>query len=244
MTRRSLQILPSEQLKPESNTANQHMLQWSASLGEWVSRALADLGLDSLFLLLDASNDPITSDLEIQGALTVQTYERHVQIPARMSGNAASQMTAVTVGTAVGLQASSAIDQYAGFQWEVPEDWVGDDIIIEIDWLPNSGAISGTDAVRWVIEYRSIAPGELITQGTIKTLDNGVGGDTADYAQYETKHTQFVLPFDDADQPLTKEDHIYVLIHRDTAVANDFTGTVVITAYEVVYNSNSLPSSN
>lgn len=40
------------------------------------------------------------------------------------------------------------------------------------------------------------AEGELITQGTIATVDNGAGGDTTDYAQYTTKHTRFTLDFD------------------------------------------------
>lgn len=78
-------------------------------------------------------------------------YERHVQIDATASGNPASQATAITIGTAVGFQFSSALDKYAGCQWEIPDDLDGTDCYIEIDWLPDSGAMSGTDAIRWTV---------------------------------------------------------------------------------------------
>ncbi len=171
-------------------------------------------------------------------------YERHVQVQATPSGTPASQMDSVTIGTATGLRASSTIDQYAGFQWEIPDDWDGTDAYVEIDWFPDSGAISGTDAVRWVIEYRAIAEGELITAGTVATIDNGAGGDTGDYSQYQTKHTRMTLTYNNANQPLAVQDHLYFLVHRDTSVANDFSGTVVIPAFEIIYNSTGFPTSN
>lgn len=171
-------------------------------------------------------------------------YERHVQIKATPSGTPANQMSAVTIGTATGLQASSAVSQYAGFQWEVPDDWDGTDVYVEIDWFPDSGAMSGTDAIRWVVEYRAIAEGELITQGTVATVDNGSGGDTSDYAQYETKHTRFTLTYNHADQPLTAQDHVYFLVHRDVSVSGDFAGTVTVPAFEIIYNSKGFPTSN
>ena len=95
-----------------------------------------------------------------------------------------------------------------------------------------------------MIEYRAIAEGELITAGTVATVDNGAGGDTGDYLQYQTKHTRFTLTYNNANQPLTAQDHLYFLVHRDTGVANDFSGTVVIPAFEIIYNSNGFPTSN
>ena len=114
----------------------------------------------------------------------------------------------------------------------------------EIDWFPDSGATSGTDAVRWTVEYRSIAEGEAMNNGTSVTVDNGAGGDTGDYIQYQTKHTRFTLAYNSANQPLTKKDHIYFKISRDTGVTNDFGGSVTVTAYEIVYTSNGFPTSN
>ena len=99
--------------------------------------------------------------------------------------------------------------------------------------------MSGTDTVKWDVSYRSIAEGETITNGTAVTVSTT---DDADYAQYETKHAQHTLVYNHADQPLTKQDHIYFQISRDTAVANDFGGTVFVTAFEIIYTSISLPT--
>lgn len=186
------------------------------------------------------------TDIILSGDLTadnivVTAYERHVQIPAFLSGTPANQPTAVTVGTAAGLQFPSNADKTVGVQWEIPDDWDGTDCYIEIDWLPDSGAMSGTDALKWDVSYRSIAEGETITNGTAVDLTNT---DTGDYAQYETYHRRFTLDADNANQPMTAQDHMYFIITRDTGVANDFAGTVVVTAFEIIYNSTTLPTSN
>ena len=57
-------------------------------------------------------------------------------------------------------------------------------------------------------------------------------------------HTPFTLAYNDANQPLAKQDHIYFKIGRDVGVSGDFNGTVTITAYEIIYNSVGLPTSN
>ena len=175
-------------------------------------------------------------------SITVNSYERHIQIAAAPSGTVAEQAVGATAGTAVGLQFASTPAKHAGCQWEVPSDWVGgEDIYIEIDWMANSGAMSGTDAVKFDIEYRSIAAGELVTQGTSVTVTDT---NSDDNAQYKTIHTRFTLDFDNANQPITKEDHMYFLVKRDVDVANDFAGTVLVTAFEIIYNSNTIPTSN
>jgi hypothetical protein len=185
----------------------------------------------------------IATDSDVTfNTVTVASYTRHIQIPVEASGTVANQAVGNTVGTAVGLQFASTPDKYAGFQWEVPDDWVGgEDITIELDWTPDSGAMSGTDTVQWVLEYRSIAEGELLTQGSVATVT--VTNDD-DNAQYLSIHSPFTITYDHADQPLTKQDHVFFLLHRNTAVANDFAGTVTVTAFEVVYNSNTIPKSN
>lgn len=179
--------------------------------------------------------------IDANGVVVVPSFERHIQIAATPSGNAAAQADTVTIGTATGLQFSSSVDNYSGCQWEIPDDWAGDNIKIELDWMPDSGATSGTDTVEFIVEYRSITVGEAINNGTAATV---TVTDSGDYARYTTIHASFTIPFDDANQPLMKQDHIYFLIHRNTLVANDFTGTVTITAYEIVYNSVSIPTSN
>jgi hypothetical protein len=205
-------------------------------------------------ILVDASADEVyiggsTNAVKISkgGDLTLigtAKYERHVQIPVTHVGAVANQPTPVDIFTAGGDQYPTTGSKYGFLQWEIPDDWDGTDVYMEIDWLPDSGAISGTSAIRWTVEYRSIAEGETINNGTSVTLDNGAGGDTADYSQYQTKHTRFTLAYNDANQPLTKQDHIYFKISRDTSVANDFSGSVAVTAYEIIYQSAGLPTSN
>lgn len=199
----------------------------------------------------DSHNYSATSKMELTadgdldvptGNITQETYQRHIQVQAIPSGTVANQATGNTVGTAVGLQFASTPDKYAGFQWEIPNDWVGgEDITIEIDWMPDSGSMSGDDTVQWILEYRAVAEGELVTQGTAVTVT--VTNDD-DNAQYLTIHSPFTIDYDSGDQPLTKQDHIFFLLHRNTAVANDFAGTVTGTAFEVLYNSNQMPRSN
>lgn len=177
-------------------------------------------------------------DLEV-GSLTLDPYERHKQVPAFLAGNPASHPTQVSVGTAAGLRFASSGTEYAYGEWEIPDDWDGGDVYIEIDWHPDSGAMTGTDTVKWDLEWRAIQEGETVVQGTAAALSVT---DSSDYVQYRTKHTRFTIPYDHADQPLSAQDHIYFRATRDTGVANDFAGTVVVTAFEIVYTSVSVPT--
>lgn len=52
--------------------------------------------------------------------------------------------------------------------------------------------------------------------------------------------TTLTLPL----QPLTKQDHVYFKVSRDTGVANNFSGSVTVTACEIIYTSTGFPSSN
>lgn len=163
-----------------------------------------------------------TDNLSIDegGALTLNgaaRYQRHFEIPAMVDGLVANQPTPVDFFTAAGLQYSSVAAKYAFCDWEVPQDWDGGDIYFELDWTPDSGATSGTDAVRWTVEYRSLADDLALNNGTSVTLDNGTGGDTGDYAQYAVIHTRLTVSADNANQPLHIGDHIYFKISRDVA---------------------------
>ena len=171
----------------------------------------------------------------------VTAYERHLQLTAMLSGTPAAQPTAGTYGTAGGLIFASSGAEYAYIQWEVPGDWDGTDVYIEIDWIPFSAGITGTDTIKWDVNYHSIAEGEVIDLGTVKTLTDT---DSTDYPQGTTKHTRFTMPFGDANQPLVPQDHVYFQVTRDTGVANDFAGTVMITSFEIIYNSVGIPTSN
>ena len=168
----------------------------------------------------------------------VDVYERHIQIPALLTGTPANQPDAVDYFTAGGLQFSTTGAKNAFFQWELPDDWDGTDVTIEIDWFCSNAAMSGTATVQWTVEYRTTPEGGLHNAGTSKTLT--ITNDD-DNAQYLSIHSPAVMPYNDANQPLAKQDHIYFKVSRNTGVANDFGGSVVITAFEIIYNSVKIP---
>ena len=54
-------------------------------------------------------------------------------------------------------------------------------------------------------------------------------------------HTAATFTYDHADQPLVVGDHIYIQVERDT---DTFAGDTCVTAFEINYNSNSIPMTN
>jgi len=170
-----------------------------------------------------------------------EPYTRHVQIQASLTGTPANQPAPVSFGTVSALQFATTGSRYVYCQWEVPNDWDGSDVIIEIDWCPNSGAMTAPDAVKWDVEYRAIAEGEILTAGTVAT---GTVTINTSLAQYYFHHAAFTIAWDDANQPLTKQDHVFFQFTRDTGVANDFGGTAAITEFEIVYTAIGYPTSN
>lgn len=171
---------------------------------------------------------------------SINSYERHIQLSARANGTPADTPTYVTIGTASALQYPTTESKYAYCQWEVPDDWDGNAIYFEVNWNPDSGAMANPDAVKWIVNYRSIAEGETLTNGTAGSVTHTYNTATlGGLSQYQTYHSRVTL--NDANQPLTKQDHVYFQITRDTSVANDFGGTVGVMAYEIIYGSTSLP---
>lgn len=171
--------------------------------------------------------------------ITVPAYVRHIQVPALVTGNVSNSPTPNDYFTAGGLDFTQTGTKYCFFQWEVPDDWDGTDIKIEVDWVPTSGTKTTPDAVKWNMEYRALAEGELINAGTSVTLTNS---DTATQTQYKFIHPQFTATYNDANQPLTKQDHMFFKVSRDNTVANNWAGTATVTAFEIIYNSTKLPT--
>jgi len=169
---------------------------------------------------------------------SILTYERHIQIPAKLDGSVGSQPTTIDFFTAGGLQYSNVGTKNAFCQFEVPDDWDGGDMYFEVDWMPDGGATTGNN-VDFLIEYRAIAEGELLNNGTSVTI---YSPDGTGYSQYQTKHARFTLDHDHAHQPLARQDHVYLRISRNNGVSNNYTGTVTVLGYELIYNSVAAPT--
>lgn len=175
-------------------------------------------------------------------------FNRHVSISASNHGTAANNPLETVMGTAACLQFASTPDKTTFFQFEVGEDWIGaddrftagnatHDYKVAIDWAPNSGAMSGTDAVKWDIICESVANGEA-HGGASTTVTVTITDDILE--DIETM-TEFTLAYDDGNNPIVHEDHFYCSVTRDTAVANDFAGTVCVTSFELIYNATGIP---
>lgn len=167
------------------------------------------------------------------------TYTRHLQIPATEVGNPAQIPDKDDIDGIVGCYAfdGGVSVEELHLQFEVPDDWDGGDIIFEIDTAPMVAMID-TETYTFDITYRAVAEGEPLTQGTAATRTSSYTSSGAT-AQYYFTHPQATIDFDDANQPLTKQDHIFIVIDRDNA--DSYASDVCVTAFEIIYQSTGLP---
>lgn len=194
--------------------------------------------LDTIELWYDSGSAisiDTTGKVSINGGLTIENYERHIQIPILLTGNPSTQPDTVNNGAVSGVSFSSTTDQCVFMQWEVPDDWVnGTNVTVELDTYPDGGDITGSDLIEWDVEYVAVAEGELLnkTPTTQTEYESNV-------SQWEFYHQQIIL-----NNGFEKQDHIFFEICRDVSNGDDYSGTIIGTGFEVLYQSNSLPTSN
>lgn len=169
--------------------------------------------------------------------VTVTPFQRHIQLPAGASTLGPTAPSGVTYNDVIRCLEFDADNEASFITIEIPDDWVGgEDIEIEIDWLPNDDDVANGETVKWDFRYRSIAQGEdadgTLTSATATYTD--VGGTAV---QGTIIHTDLDLSWDDANNPLVKQDHLFIEVTRDKA-GDSFPGGACITAWEWIYNSN------
>lgn len=190
---------------------------------------------DHAALVYDASNTRWTSSED-------HTYERHLQVPASIAG-VGNTPTATVSNTDVLciLWNDTPTEEYAYFQFEVPSDWDNTtDWTVEVDWHPYSAAIGAGETVIWEYSYRSVAQGENFNQTSDTTSGTFTDGG-AGTAQYLSIHTGATIPKTGTNQNIAREDHVYMRINRDGSAADTFGGTVCVSAFEILYNSEGMP---
>lgn len=191
------------------------------------------------FIVIDSS----ASVFEEGGSIYLPGYTRHIAMPASTSQVGATAPTATTVGTSRGL-GFDADGELVFFDTVIPEDWNGtSDMNIEIYWSAENGdAVADTEQVIWDTEYRSVAEGEAVDNGTLVNVacTHTQSGGGTDKELYETTCT---IDYDDANQPLTAGDTLFIKLNRDvTAEAgNTYSGLAILQRYEIKYTSNALP---
>jgi hypothetical protein len=178
-------------------------------------------------------------DIDASGAVTLggsAKITHHEQIPVTASIVQGSSVAAYASGTAAGMIANSNSDLFYT-QLEIYPGWDGTDIYYEVDWLPTTDITNGQTVI-WQFSWRSNAETENVNAGTAATFTvtyNSTGTTTAG-----TKiHSRATLAFNNANQPITVDDHIHIKIYRD-ATADSFAGDCIITAFEMLWTSNSL----
>ena len=182
-----------------------------------------------------------TTDDVIFNTITVTSYENHIQMPANSSMQGATPTTTCQVGTASGLVFDNNNDETYPTM-EVPHDWDGiSDLTVKFVWFPMT-AMSDTETVEIEWEFRSLGLTELITNGTVQTGTETYTSSGAT-AQYNEVHTEWVLDYDNANQPVTAGDHIYFKGYRDQT-SDTYSGDVCYLLVEIVYNSTGLSTAH
>ena len=170
----------------------------------------------------------------------IGSYVRHLQIPSGVAFLGPTAPSPVTYNSVVRCLEFDNDSEEAFVTLEIPDDWIGgEDLILEVDWLPNDSAMANGETVKFDLQLRTIAEDEdadgTLTSATATHTDSG--GATV---QGLITHTPIILDYDDADNPMVKQDHIYIEFTRDMS-GDTYGGGACVTAWEFVYNSNTVP---
>ena len=167
-------------------------------------------------------------------------YERHVQLPAGTASLGPTAPSAQTYNTVFRCIEFDSDAEEAFITFEIPDDWVGNEnMILELDWIPWDDDVTNGETVKWDIQYRASVQNSDV-DGTLSsaTATHTDSGNVT--VQGFMVHTPVTLNYNDANNPLNKQAHLYIQITRDVTT-DTFPGGACITAWEWIYNSNMLP---
>jgi hypothetical protein len=121
-----------------------------------------------------------------------------------------------------------------GMNFEIPEAWdAKSDIALKVYWTPEDGdAPQLNETVKWDISYRSLLWGTDDTDaGTVATATATYteGSDPGD--DKDTKETEITIPWDGANQPLSRGDLLCVLFDRDVS-GDSYSGGACVSKWE------------
>jgi hypothetical protein len=203
---------------------------------------LIDLQTDSVTQLSvdKAGNVVIAGDMTLAGSMTLASYTRKPIISTSQATGGPTAPSWVTVDTSRGLQFDADAEEVF-IDFRIPEDWDGiSDIKLVPHWLTEpADQMQDGETVKWDINYRSIAEGEAVDNGVLATA-TATTTQTGTSLDKEFKETELVLPFDDADQPLTAGEYILLQFTRDVT-GDTYTGGAIVQLWYFEYDSNTLP---
>jgi len=173
----------------------------------------------------------------------VVPFTRHIQLPAQLAGTPANQPTEGADETAACLIMANSATEYIYATFEIGEEWKGrEDMTAEVDWVPYSGAVGAGQTVQWDWTMRSVAIGEALDNGTAATMSGTFTDGGSGTSQYVEVHTGATIDWDHANQPLVHEDHVFLRVERNNS--DTFSGTVCVTAIEIIYTATGIPEAN
>ena len=166
------------------------------------------------------------------GTLTVPTYTKHESIPANAAVLGPNAPTPTTIGTARGL-GFDADNEAAYLEYEVPDSFTGSgDLTFKIYWSGASGdAFADTETCKWDLNYRSLAEGEAMDNGTAVTASvtytqSGAGTDKEFFV------SEITLDYDHADQPIAAGDLLVIQFDRDVT-GDTYSGAGIVYRWEI-----------
>lgn len=198
--------------------------------------SISDVGGTSSFALISTTGAvKFGSILHVTGDITTTSFTRHhdIEVGAALFGASAPSIEIIGIARGLGFDANA---ETAYFTVEVPDDWIGtSDMDFSVDWSPDT-APTDTETVKWDISYRSVAVGEDI-DGTSTTDITSTYTQSGAGTLGELISTSTTVDFDDATNPLTAGDLIFVEFTRD--VTGDTFGEIpVVVNWNLAYESN------
>lgn len=203
--------------------------------------------VDSIISITDLTgniaNSTTSMDTIFVNEIRLDEYTQYFSIDPSNATVGVTAPTNTTIGTFRGLT-FDADAEVAYFEFEIPDDWNGTSDLGIMGYFTNqpSTAIGAGETVIFDFEYRSIAEGETLTNGTAVTVSgtytqSGAGTDG------ELIEGGVVIDYDNVNQPLTAGDLMGIKVNRDMTT-DTYASDIIIVKWEITYTSNSILKHN
>jgi hypothetical protein len=147
--------------------------------------------------------------------------------------------TPPTLDTKVGGLAFDADNEKGSFSFRVPDDWNGSsDMYLRLKWTSEHGTpILNGQTVIWETDYYCAASEAAIDAAGAASVDTTyTEAEAIAGADEELIHTDTLIDYNHADQPLVKGQHVYMTISRDKST-DTYANDAVLVGMELVYTA-------
>jgi len=169
-------------------------------------------------------------------------YERTIVISSSQATGGGTAPAPTTIGTTRGL-AFNADAEKSYLTITVPSDWDGiSDMCLCVHWAAASGdAVQAGETVKWDIEYRAIAIGEAVDNGTVATATVTHTQGSSAGADKQFYQDDIDIPYTGGNQPVAPLDHLFIKFDRDVT-GDTYTGDATVIHWHFEYTSIGVPT--